>query len=198
MAQETADRLPPRSPGQPLRSACLAQSGVEQAAAHALQRRHRLCGAADAGAARFRERAFSKRRSASYAQLDGDLFVLRASKYRFGDEDPFARARSRRSASASPGWRASYRFMPRGRASSGRSRGATKPTSCRPSPSIPTGRCFCCPRSMEQRELLKQRRCRAGRPPRAPFLGMGGDARETEINGRAVQIVGASGSGPIS
>src|SRR5437868_15524363 len=24
-------------------------------------------------------------------QLDGDLFVLRASKYRFGDEDPFAR-----------------------------------------------------------------------------------------------------------
>ena len=29
-----------------------------------------------------------------------------------------------------------------------------------------------------------------------PFLGMGGDARETEINGRAVHIVGRFGLGP--
>ncbi len=72
------------------------------------------------------ERAFFDASLGVVRQLDGDLFVMRASKYRFGGEDPFAPA------DLDP---------------ARNSRRGTNPIWSRPLPSIPTTRCFSCPRS---------------------------------------------------
>ena len=45
----------------------------------------------EAAEAVFAERGFFNASLGVIRQLDGDLFIMRASKYRFGAEDPFPR-----------------------------------------------------------------------------------------------------------
>ena len=128
-------------------------------------------------------------------QLDGDLFVLRASKYRFGDEDPFARrdldpaAGVTGVASVVPlyaAWQSLFWKEP----------GGDKSYLVQAFAFDPDRQVFLLPEVNEQRALLKQEDAVLVDRRARPFLGMGGDARETEINGRAVHIVGRFGLGP--
>ena len=128
-------------------------------------------------------------------QLDGDLFVLRASKYRFGDEDPFARrdldpaAGVTGVASVVPlyaSWQSLFWKEP----------GGDKSYLVQAFAFDPDRQVFLLPEVNEQRALLKQEDAVLVDRRARPFLGMGGDARETEINGRAVHIVGRFGLGP--
>ncbi len=128
-------------------------------------------------------------------ELDGDLFIMRASKYRFGSEDPFpladmAPARAVAGvASAAPLYAAWQHFLwkdPNGEKTylvQGFGFDPDRPP-------------FLIPELRQQSELLKQldtvivdRRSR-------PFLGMDEGATATEINGRPVRIVGSYALGP--
>src|SRR6266513_950774 len=128
-------------------------------------------------------------------QLDGDLFVLRASKYRFGDEDAFARrdldpaAGVTGVASVVPlyaSWQSLFWKEP----------GGDKSYLVQAFAFDPDRQVFLLPEVNELRTLLKQEDAVLVDRRARPFLGMGGDARETEINGRAVHLVGRSGLGP--
>jgi putative ABC transport system permease protein len=128
-------------------------------------------------------------------ELDGDLFVMRASKYRFGSEDPFpaadlAPARGVTGvASVTPLYAVWQHFFwkdPRG----------DKTYLVQGFGFDPDHPPFSIPELRTQSEKLKDldtvivdRRSR-------PFLGMDEGATATEINGRPVRIVGSYALGP--
>lgn len=141
------------------------------------------------------ERGFFDASLGMIRQLDGDLFVMRASKYRFGSEDPFAPrdldpvGKVAGVANVTPLYASWQRFFWK------------DPTSDDSyliqvfafDPDHPP---FLLSEVKAQSDRLKQadsvlvdRRAR-------PFLGMGGNARETELNGRTVHIVGSYALGP--
>ena len=141
------------------------------------------------------ERGFFDASLGIVRELDGDLFLMRATKYRFGSEDPFALrdlATAREVtgvASVMPlyaSWQRVFWKEPAGDKSYLVQAFGFDPD--RPAFSIPELR--------EQSHLLKQpdtvivdRRSRR-------FLGMDGGASKTEIDGRPVRIVGSYALGP--
>ena len=141
------------------------------------------------------ERGFFNASLGMIRQLDGDLFVMRASKYRFGSEDPFAPrdldpARNVSGvASVAPLYASWQRFFwkdPQGDNSYLVQVFAFDPD--RPP--------FLLSEVKEQSGKLKDADAVLVDRRARPFLGMGGDARETELNGRKVKIVGSFALGP--
>jgi putative ABC transport system permease protein len=128
-------------------------------------------------------------------ELDGDLFIMRASKYRFGSEDPFPAANLAPArgiagvASVTPLYAAWQHFLwkdPRGE----------KTYLVQGFGFDPDHPPFSIPELRQQSEKLNaldtvivDRRSR-------PFLGMDEGATATEINGRPVKIVGSYALGP--
>jgi putative ABC transport system permease protein len=141
------------------------------------------------------ERGFFNASLGVIRQLDGDLFVMRATKYRFGDEDPFPRrdldaaAQIAGVASVVPlyaAWQSLFWKDPYGDNSYLVQAFAFDPDH-------PP---FLLSEVTEQREKLKQQDAVLVDRRARPFLGMAGDAKETEINGRTVHIVGRFSIGP--
>lgn len=141
------------------------------------------------------ERGFFDASLGMIRQLDGDLFVMRASKYRFGSEDPFAPrdidpARSVAGVtSVIPLFASWQRFFwkdPKGDNSYLIQVFAFDPD--RP-PFLLSEVKAQSDRLKQQDAVLVDRRARR-------FLGMSGDARETELNGRTVHVVGSFALGP--
>jgi putative ABC transport system permease protein len=141
------------------------------------------------------ERGFFNASLGMIRQLDGDLFVMRASKYRFGSEDPFAPrnldpARNVAGvASVTPLYASWQRFFwkdPRGDNSYLVQVFAFDPDH---PPFLLSEVTAQSERLKQADSVLVDRRAR-------PFLGMSGDARETELNGRTVHIVGSFALGP--
>jgi putative ABC transport system permease protein len=141
------------------------------------------------------ERGFFDASLGMVRQLDGDLFVLRASKYRFGSEDPFPAAdldgarNFAAIASVVPlyaSWQRLFWKDPAGSNVYVIQVFAFDPD--RPPFLIPELREQSAKLNSDN-AVLVDRRARS-------FLGMGGGARETEINGKKVQIVGSFALGP--
>jgi putative ABC transport system permease protein len=141
------------------------------------------------------ERGFFNASLGMIRQLDGDLFVMRASKYRFGSEDPFALRdldpvrNVAGIASVTPLYASWQRFFwkdPRGDNSYLVQVFAFDPDH---PPFLLSEVKAQSDRLKQADAVLVDRRAR-------PFLGMGGDARETELNGRKVNIVGTFALGP--
>jgi putative ABC transport system permease protein len=141
------------------------------------------------------ERGFFEASLGMIHELDGDLFVMRSSKYRFGSDDPFppqdleAVRRVAGVASVEPLYASWQRFFWKDPA-------GPKSYLVQAFGFDPAHPPFLLPELVSQSERLRQddavivdRRAR-------PFLGMGGDATETEINGRPVHIVGRYSLGP--
>lgn len=141
------------------------------------------------------ERGFFDASLGMVRELDGDLFVMRASKYRFGSEDPFpasnlvpARAVAG-VASVTPLYAAWQHFL--WKDPHGENTYLVQGFGFDPDTPV-----FLIPELRRQSELLKQpdsvivdRRSR-------PFLGMNSGAGATEINGHPVRIVGSYALGP--
>jgi putative ABC transport system permease protein len=141
------------------------------------------------------ERGFFDASLGMVRQLDGELFVLRATKYRFGSEDPFPAADldgARNFATVASlvplyaSWQRLFWKDPKG----------SNVYIVQAFGFDPDRPPFLLPEVRQQSDKLKtdntvlvDRRAR-------PFLNMGGDARETEVNGKAVQIVGSFALGP--
>ena len=141
------------------------------------------------------ERGFFDASLGMVRQLDGELFVLRATKYRFGSEDPFAAAdldAVRNFAGVTSvvplyaSWQRLFWKDPKGD-------NVYVVQAFGFDPDRPP---FLIPEVREQSAKLKtdetvlvDRRAR-------PFLHMDSDARDTEINGRKVEIVGSFALGP--
>jgi putative ABC transport system permease protein len=141
------------------------------------------------------ERGFFNASLGMIRQLDGDLFVMRASKYRFGSEDPFAPRdldpvrNVAGVAGVTPLYGSWQRFFwkdPRGDNSYLVQVFAFDPDH---PPFLLSEVKSQSDRLKAADAVLVDRRAR-------PFLGMGGDARETELNGRKVNIVGSFALGP--
>jgi putative ABC transport system permease protein len=141
------------------------------------------------------ERGFFDASLGMIRELDGDLFIMRASKYRFGSEDPFpaadlAKARDVAGvASVAPLYAAWQHFLwkdPR----------SDKTYLVQGFGFDPDHPPFLMQELRQQSELLKQpdavivdRRSRS-------FLGMDSGATRTEINGHPVHVVGSYALGP--
>jgi len=141
------------------------------------------------------ERGFFNASLGVIRQLDGELFVLRASKYRFGDEDPFARrdldaaANVAGVASVVPlyaTWQSLFWKEPDN----------DKSHLIQAFAFDPDKQVFLLPEVNEQPNLLKQEDTVLVDRRARPFLGMGGDAKESEINGHAAHIAGRFSLGP--
>ena len=141
------------------------------------------------------ERGFFDASLGLVRQLDGDLFIMRASKYRFGAEDPFPRrdldaARNVGGvASLVPlyaAWQDFFWKDPVGDKSY-----LIQAFAFDPDQSV-----FLLPEVNKQRDRLKQEDSVLVDRRARPFLGMSGDARETTINGRTVHIAGSFALGP--
>lgn len=141
------------------------------------------------------ERGFFDASLGMVRQLDGDLFVMRASKYRFGSEDPFAArdldpARSATGvASVTPLYATWQRFF-------WKDPDSDKPYLIQAFAFDPEHPPFLLDevradsdRLKETDSLLIDRRSR-------PFLGMSSDLREAEVNGRKMKVVGSFSLGP--
>jgi putative ABC transport system permease protein len=141
------------------------------------------------------ERGFFDASLGMVRQLDGDLFVMRASKYRFGSEDPFA-ARDLDPARAATGvasvvplYASWQRFFWKGPDSD-------KPYVIQAFAFDPEHPPFLLDEVRAQSDGLKgidflliDRRSR-------PFLGMSLDLREAEVNGRKMKVAGSFALGP--
>ena len=141
------------------------------------------------------ERGFFDASLGMVRQLDGELFILRATKYRFGSEDPFPAAdldTVRNFAGVTSvvslyaTWQKLFWKDPKGS-------NVYVVQAFGFDPDRPP---FLLPEVREQSAKLKtddtvlvDRRAR-------PFLNMNSDARETEINGRKVEIAGNFSLGP--
>jgi putative ABC transport system permease protein len=141
------------------------------------------------------ERGFFDASLGMVRELDGDLFVMRASKYRFGSEDPFpaadlAPARAIAGvASVAPLYAAWQHFLwkdPNGETSY-----LVQGFGFDPDHPV-----FSIPELRQQSELLKQADAVIVDRRSRPFLGMDSGASGTEINGRPVRIVGSYALGP--
>ena len=141
------------------------------------------------------ERGFFNASLGVIRQLDVDLFIMRASKYRFGAEDPFAR-RDLDAASGVAGitgivplyaaWQDLFWQEP----------GGDKSYLIQGFAFDPDRSPFLLPEINQQRDRLKQQDAVLVDRRARPFLGMAGDARETTINGRTVHIAGSFALGP--
>jgi putative ABC transport system permease protein len=141
------------------------------------------------------ERGFFDASLGMIRQLDGDLFVMRASKYRFGSEDPFPAA-SLAAARAVAGVASVAPLYAVWQHMLWREPGGERTHLIQGFGFDPDHPVFLIPELRRQSELLKQpdtvivdRRSR-------PFLGMHTGAQATEINGRPVRIVGSYAFGP--
>jgi putative ABC transport system permease protein len=128
-------------------------------------------------------------------EIDADLFMMRGSKYRFGSEDPFPLANLVPAravegvASVTPLYAAWQYFQwkdPNGE----------KTYLIQGFGFDPDHPPFALPELRQQSELLKQPNAVIVDRRSRGFLGMGGDASETEINGHMVRIVGSYALGP--
>jgi putative ABC transport system permease protein len=141
------------------------------------------------------ERGFFDASLAMVRQLDGDLFILSASKYRFGSSDPFARrdldatANVAGVASVRPLYAAWQDFLWKEPA-------GDKVYLVQAFAFDPEHPVFLLPEVQAQSARLKgedavivDRRARR-------FLGMASGAGDTELNGRAVHIAGSFAQGP--
>lgn len=141
------------------------------------------------------ERGFFDASLGMVRQLDGDLFVMRASKYRFGSEDPFAPRdldpahAATGVASVVPLYASWQRFFWKGPDSD-------KPYVIQAFGFDPEHPPFLLDEVRAQSDrvrdadsLLIDRRSR-------PFLGMSGDLREAELNDRKMKVVGSFALGP--
>jgi putative ABC transport system permease protein len=141
------------------------------------------------------ERGFFDASLGMIRQLDGDLFVIRASKYRFGSEDPFVQrdldpARNVAGvAGVIPLYASWQRFF------------WTDPTGDKSyliqvfafDPDHPP---FLLSEVTAQSDRLKQQDAVLIDRRARRFLGMSGDLREAELNGRTVHVVGSFALGP--
>jgi putative ABC transport system permease protein len=141
------------------------------------------------------ERGFFDASLGVMRQLDGDLFVLRASKYRFGDEDPFPR-RDLDAAAGVAGVASVVPLYASWQDLFWKEPGGDKSYLVQVFAFDPDRQVFLLPEVNEQRDRLKQEDAVLVDRRARPFLGMAGDARETEINGHAVHIVGRFSLGP--
>jgi len=141
------------------------------------------------------ERGFFDASLGMVRELDGDLFVMRASKYRFGGEDPFAPRALQPArdvagvASVAPLYASWQRFFwkdPNG----------DKSYLVQAFGFDPDRPVFLMPAIRARSERLKEADAVIVDRRSRRFLGMGGGARETEINGRPVRIVGSYALGP--
>ena len=141
------------------------------------------------------ERGFFDASLGMIRELDGDLFVMRASKYRFGSEDPFppanlAPARAVAGvASVTPLYAVWQHLLwkdPRGE----------KTYLVQGFGFDPDHPPFSIPELRQQSELLKQTDAVIVDRRSRPFLGMDSGASGTEINGHPVRIVGSYALGP--
>lgn len=141
------------------------------------------------------ERGFFDASLGMVRQLDGDLFVMRASKYRFGSEDPFAArdldpARGAAGvASVTPLYATWQRFF-------WKDPDSDKSYLIQAFAFDPAHPPFLLDeiraesdRLKDTDSLLVDRRAR-------PFLGMSSDLREAELNGRKMKVVGSFALGP--
>jgi putative ABC transport system permease protein len=128
-------------------------------------------------------------------ELDADLFVMRATKYRFGSEDPFplanlAPARAVEGvASVTPLYAAWQYFL--WKDPNGENTYLVQGFGF--DPDHPA---FAIPELRQQSELLKQPNTVIVDRRSRRFLGMSSGASETEINGHKVRIVGSYALGP--
>ena len=141
------------------------------------------------------ERAFFDASLGVVRQLDGDLFIMRASKYRFGAEDPFPR----RDLDAAQGVAGVASVLPLYASWQGmfwKEPGGDKSYLIQAFAFDPDQRVFLLPEVNDQRGRLKEQDTVLVDRRARPFLGMAGDAKETEINGRTVHIAGSFALGP--
>jgi putative ABC transport system permease protein len=141
------------------------------------------------------ERGFFDASLGMVRQLDGDLFVMRASKYRFGTEDPFAPqdlapARTVAGvATITPLYASWQRFFWKDPYSD-------KSYLVQVFAFDPDHPPFLLPEVREQSDKLKEADAVLVDRRARPFLGMSGAARETQLSGRTVHIVGNFALGP--
>ena len=141
------------------------------------------------------ERGFFDASLGIVRQLDGDLFIMRASKYRFGAEDPFPR----RDLDAAQGVAGVASVLPLYASWQGmfwKEPGGDKSYLIQAFAFDPDQRVFLLPEVNDQRGRLKEQDTVLVDRRARPFLGMAGDAKETEINGRTVHIAGSFALGP--
>ena len=137
--------------------------------AGAFQRRDRVCGAADADAARLRAGLFRQLAARSSAGLDGDIFLQSAHKYQFATQDPFpAAALDTAKTGVRGGERAAAlrRLVRCVLEESVRRQGVPGPRAWL---SIPTSRSFRSPRLTPRRAAAEVGRHDPRRPPRPAF-----------------------------
>lgn len=141
------------------------------------------------------ERGFFDASLGMIRELDGDLLVMRASKYRFGSDDPFPPrdiepARNVAGvASVVPLYASWQRFFwkdPTG----------DKTYLVQVFAFDPDRPVFLIPQLKDQSERLKQADSVIVDRRSRPFLGMDSGAPQTEINGRTVNVVGTYALGP--
>lgn len=141
------------------------------------------------------ERGFFDASLGMIRELDGELLVMRASKYRFGSDDPFPLrdiepARNVAGvASVMPLYASWQRFFwkdPTG----------DKTYLVQVFAFDPDRPVFLIPQLKQQSERLKQADSVIVDRRSRPFLGMDSGAPQTEINGRTVKIVGTYALGP--
>ena len=141
------------------------------------------------------ERGFFDASLGMVRELDGELFVMRASKYRFGSEDPFPLrdldpARNVAGvASVTPLYASWQRFFWKNPAED-------KTYLVQVFAFDPERPVFLIPELREQKDKLKQADAVIVDRRSRPFLGMDSGAARTEINGRSVNIVGTYALGP--
>ena len=141
------------------------------------------------------ERGFFDASLGIVRQLDGDLFIMRASKYRFGAEDPFPR----RDLDAAQGVAGVASVLPLYASWQGmfwKEPGGDKSYLIQAFAFDPDQRVFLLPEVNDQRGRLKEQDTVLVDRRARPFLGMAGDPKETEINGRTVHIAGSFALGP--
>jgi len=141
------------------------------------------------------ERGFFDASLGMVRELDGELFVMRATKYRFGSEDPFPLRDLDPAkdvagvASVMPLYASWQRFF-------WKNPEEDKSYLVQAFAFNPDNPVFLIPELKEQGEKLKQDDAVIVDRRSRPFLGMDSGARETEINGRKVNIVGSYALGP--
>src|SRR5918998_2916078 len=141
------------------------------------------------------ERGFFDASLGMLRELDGDLFVMRASKYRFGSEDPFpaadlAPARAVTGiASVAPLYAAWQHFL--WKDPSGEKTYLVQGFGFNPDYPV-----FSIPELRQQSDLLKEPDAVIVDRRSRPFLRMGEGTSGTDINGRPVRIVGNYALGP--
>lgn len=141
------------------------------------------------------ERGFFDASLGMVRQLDGNLFVTRSSKYRFGSEDPFP-ARDFDPASGVAGVASVERLYASWQRFFWKDPAGDKTYLVQAFGFDPDHPAFLLPELREHAARLKEADAVIVDRRSRPFLGMGSGAKETEINGRTVHIVGSYALGP--